>query len=121
MDTQDILYANEDREASDFVDVPRWIEQDIDAGTIAAIIQGGCDSGSYMPAVTYHTALRTMNERGEEVLEYLDYVYGEVPNIPDGIGWAGLACYFLSAAVEVWAYTVADEIAECLLEEDEAA
>jgi len=33
--------------------IPQWIEQDITPSTVAAILQGGCESGAYMPAVTY--------------------------------------------------------------------
>ena len=35
------------------IEIPRWIEQDISPQDVAAIVQGGCESGAYMPAVTY--------------------------------------------------------------------
>ena len=35
------------------IDVPGWIDQDITPADVAAIVQGGCASGAYMPAVTY--------------------------------------------------------------------
>jgi len=69
----DLLW-NTDQPVTDFnIDVPAWIEQDITCTDIAAIIQGGCESGAYMPAVTYRTALDTMSEHGEDVI---DYIYG---------------------------------------------
>ena len=51
--------------------VPNWIEQDITHADIAAIVQGGCASGAYMPAVTYATAAAVMAEHGDDVLQYL--------------------------------------------------
>ena len=82
------------------INIPQWIDQDITPNDIAAILQGGCESGAYMPAVTYHTARETMNEHGDDVLDYLEEFY--VPELPKGISWSGIACHFLSAAVECW-------------------
>ena len=49
-----ILWDNSDVEIQSLgIDVPRWIEQDIDCGMVASVLQGGCASGAYMPAVTY--------------------------------------------------------------------
>jgi len=56
------------------IDVPEWIDQDISPSTVAAIVQGGCDSGAYMPAVTCSEALETMNEHGDDVLDYIQEV-----------------------------------------------
>ena len=53
------------------VKVPRWIEQDISPSDVAAIVQGGCASGAYMPAVTYYDATQTMNEHGDDILQYI--------------------------------------------------
>ena len=85
------------------VDVPAWIEQSVSPCTVAAIVQGGCESGAYMPAVTYVQALETMNEHGDDVLQYIEDAYGELPAVPDGTSWAGRACFYLSVAVELWA------------------
>jgi hypothetical protein len=41
--------------------VPDWVQSDISPYDVAAIVQGGCASGAYMPAVTYYTARNTMN------------------------------------------------------------
>lgn len=81
---------------------PAWITQPLSPADIAAILQGGCDSGAYMPAVTYHEALATMAEHGDSVLDYLDGLGIEWPRETSGLSWSGLACFFLSGAVEVW-------------------
>jgi hypothetical protein len=85
------------------VDVPAWIEQDICAATVASIMQGGCASGAYMPAVTYYQALQTMGEHGDDVLGYISDTLGEVPASDSADSWSGMACHYLSMAVELWA------------------
>lgn len=98
---------NEDQPVSKFdIDVPRWIDQDITTADVAAIVEGGCASGAYMPAVTYHQALATMNEHGDNVFQYIEDIYGEIPQPSadsDTISWASLACWYMSVAVETWA------------------
>lgn len=83
--------------------IPAWIEQDIDAMTIASICTGGCASGSYMPAVWYDDALRTMSQHGDDVLDYIMDYYGEIPPADKNESWSGMACFYLSTAVELWA------------------
>jgi hypothetical protein len=101
---------NYDKAIAHLVDVPAFIEQDITASQVAAIIQGGCASGAYMPAVTYHTARETMNEHGDDVLQFIeDCLGGGLYAPPKGSSWAGLAVHFLSTAVELWASGVSDE------------
>lgn len=103
MNTQEIW--NCESAVADLLDceIPAWIEQDIDAMTIASICNGGCASGSYMPAVTYWKANDTMANHGDDVLDYIVEQLGELPAIPKGESWAGMACFFLSYAVELWA------------------
>ena len=72
---------------------PAWITQPLSPADIAAILQGGCDSGAYMPAVTYHEARVTMAEHGDDVLGYLDEFGVEWPRETSGLSWSGLACY----------------------------
>lgn len=88
------------------ISVPDWIEQDIAASTIASIVQGGCASGAYMPAVTYYQALATMSEHGDDVLQFLQDYLGELPAPCSDESWSGMACHYLSAAVDYWAYGV---------------
>jgi hypothetical protein len=96
------------------LDVPAWISDDISPYDVAAICQGGCASGAYMPAVTYSKALATMAEHGDDVLQYIDDALGELPAPPSDASWSGLAVFYLSTAVELWASS-----AEGILEEYE--
>jgi hypothetical protein len=109
-----------DRELSDFgVDVPEWVDPDITTSTIAAICEGGCESGAYMPAVTYWDAARTMSDHGDDVLSYLDSVGGLMEVDASQHSWAGLAVFFLSQAVDLWARSAAEECADALESEDD--
>ena len=86
---------------------PEWLEYPLSPADVAAINQGGCASGSFMPAVTYHKAIETMSEHGDDVLQYIEDNYGELPQPNKGeIGmysWAGMAVFYLSMAVELFA------------------
>lgn len=99
------------------IEVPDWIDQDISPSDVAAICQGGCASGAYMPAVTYYQALKTMNDHGDEILEYIEEMDLDLPSVK-GQSWGQMACTYVSTAVELWAYSVESEL-ESL--EDEAA
>lgn len=90
--------------------VPDWINQGISPADVAAIVQGGCASGAYMPAVVYFEALATMADHGDDVLQYLQDNYGELPRPRDDESWSGMACFYLSAAVELWASSAAAEL-----------
>lgn len=111
--TNSILWNHDTAVAELGLTVPAWIEQTITAYDVAAITQGGCASGAYMPAVTYHTAKETMNEHGDDVLQYIEDTMGELPDVT-GESWAGMACKYLSAAVELWASSIEDELADTL-------
>ena len=82
--------------------IPNWINSDLSPNGVAAINQGGCDSGAYMPACEYYTAGQTMSEHGDDVLQYLEDTTGELPIPPNDISWSQLACFYLSRAVETW-------------------
>ena len=93
------------------IEVPGWIEQDISPQDVAAIVQGGCESGAYMPAVTYHKALETMSSYGDDILDYLENVMGAIPEPADkSISWSARACYYVSVAVEIWSLAAHDEL-----------
>ena len=102
------------------LDVPGWIDQTISPNEIAAIVQGGCASGAYMPAVTYHIARETMNEHGDDVLQFIEDSLGELPSVPTGESWSGIACFYLSCAVETWANGAHEQLLEWEPFEDEA-
>lgn len=99
--------------------IPEWIDADISPADVAAIVQGGCASGAYMPAVTYHTAAKTMEWSGDDVLQYIEDALGELPSV-SGQGWSQMACTYLSCAVELWACSVESEL-EAFEPEAEAA
>lgn len=104
---------NDENPVSEYeIDVPSWIEQDISAYDIAAIVQGGCASGAYMPAVTYHQANQTMAEWGDNVLQYIQDTLDELPEIPSDSSWSGIAVLYLSTAVELWSSSVYDQLEE---------
>ena len=101
--------------------VPQWIDQEITPSTVAAILQGGCESGSYMPAVTYYQADKTMSEYGDNVLEYIEESLGEIPQPKNAISWSGMAVFYLSTAVELWASGIEQMLIEGLPEEEKHA
>lgn len=96
---------------------PDWITEDLTGQNIAAICQGGCASGAYMPAVTYAEANDTMCRHGDAVLDYIQDQLGEMPTPPDGESWQGMACFYLSYAVELWACDVMAQLEELELED----
>ena len=68
-----------------------------------------------MPAVTYWQALETMNQEGDDVLQYVEDTYGELPPLPvSPWGWGGVAVQYLSLAVELWASSVEDKVRAAL-------
>ena len=108
------LWDNEEPIETLGVSQPLWVEYGLSPNDIVAIYQGGCASGAYMPAVTYHKALNTMHEYGNDVLEYLEDSLGKIPQPVAGSSWPGIAVFYLSMAVELFAANVIDEIDEIL-------
>ena len=82
---------------------PEWITEPLSPNDLAAINQSGCCSGAYMPACEYHSALMTMAVHGDDVLQFLEDVTGELPTPPNDVCWSGLAVHYLSKAVELFA------------------
>ena len=108
------LWDHEEVLVSEYVDVPPWIEEDISVYDIAAIVQGGCASGAYMPAVTYYQASKTMSEHGDAVLDYIMEHGMEVSFDINEDSWDGFACKVLSLAVDLWACTIEEELIELI-------
>lgn len=96
------------------IDIPAWMDQDIALTDIDAIYEGGCASGAYMPAVTYWQARETMSAHGDDVLTFIEDQYGDLPAVPRGESWSGIAVFYLSIAVELWASSVRDEVRAAL-------
>lgn len=88
------------------IEFPAWIEE-ISPCQIASVNQGGCASGAYMPAVTYSSAIQTMSEHGDNVLQFLAD-HDSMPAIHSAISWSGIACLYLATAVELWCSMHAD-------------
>lgn len=95
---------NDERELNDLgFAVPAWIEQDITPNQCMAIEQGGCASGAYMPAVTYHTASEIMAKHGDEITAFIEEDGFPVPTYDaENDFWSGYCCKVLSTAVELW-------------------
>ena len=101
MEFEDAMW-NDERVVAD---VPEYVEEWVTYSTVMAIYQGGCASGSYMPAVKYRDALDTMALHGDEVVDALrdsGCFLEEFFLIDDDTSYAGFACRLLSAAVELW-------------------
>lgn len=102
-DLRDFLEAVQDQ--------PYWLISmgEIDSiSEIQAIIQGGCASGACMPAVTHRTALDTMTDHGNDILDFIESELGGrlAPN--SGESWSGMAVFYCSYAVELWCSQFAD-------------
>ncbi len=110
--TEEQIWNNENPVNDLDIDVPEWIDKDISPSDIAAIVQGGCSSGAYMPAVTYYDALRTMRVDGDNVLQYIQDNLGELPKPDNNESWSGMAVFYLSFAVEMWASSAHEQLEE---------
>lgn len=95
---------------SNYYVIPPWIDKDIEWSTVIELQNHGCDTGIYMPAVTYHEALATINQYHREIFDFLDDYLDEI-ELPTG-SWPTIAVYILSIAVELWAERLWDEMSE---------
>lgn len=89
-----------------WLDMPDWVDHTRICCTddLVAVVQGGCASGVYMPAVTYHIARDIMAGHGDAVLTYLEehgYMKPEFAP-PSDSSWSGVSAHYLSMAVELW-------------------
>lgn len=75
---------------------------------IQAILQGGCASGAYMPAVTYSTSLECMAQCSDSVEKQLAEMDLEFSFNPANDSFSGFCVDLCSAAVEAWCYQFAD-------------
>lgn len=108
--TYDICDRDEIEVSALGLDVPAWISQDVTTYDVAAISHGGCASGAYMPAVMYREARETMDEHGDDVLQFIEDHADELPAPARGESWSGVAVHYLSAAVELWAHLTLDQL-----------
>ena len=69
---------------------------------LQAIEQGGCESGAYMPAVTYYTAKNIMVEYHSEIENIVSDVVDHFMFNPAIDGFDGFCVEIVSIAVECW-------------------
>ena len=69
---------------------------------ISAILHGGCASGAYMPAVTYHTAKACLFEMHDSIEDWAGDMEIVFNPLEDSV--ASFAALLCSAAVENWCY-----------------
>ncbi len=102
----------QDSDMSDnIIESPRWMDDtEWNKESLTDLCTGGCASGCYMPAVTYYQARQTMAEHGDDVLQFIEDSYGELPQPNKGESWSGIAVHYLSLAVELWAHSALAEM-----------
>lgn len=106
---------NDEGPVADNMKVPVWIESDISWQQVCAIANTGCESGAYMPAVTYYKAQLTMGHHGDEVFDFLYHMLGEWPAIKDTT-WSQMCAHFLSKAVDLWAFEASEHYVQAFKE-----
>lgn len=61
-----------------------------------------------------------MAKHGDDVLQFIEDRLGEIPQPDEGESWSGMACFYLSFAVELWASEAENALESFEPEEDEA-
>lgn len=117
-----------DTPASELVSVPVWINyrdsetkevDSISAGQVIEVAKHGCSGGSWMPCVTYHTAMQIMSDHGDAVISYLEECgIEELTFNLDSTHWYGFASTILSMAVEYWCGSHCDLFEDKLSQEE---
>ena len=49
-----------------------------------------------------------------DLLQFIEDACGEIPKLPETTSWSGVAVFYLSAAVELWASGIHDELTEAI-------
>lgn len=96
-------------------DQPSWIKHMgviEDVSELKAILEDGCASGAYMPAVTYSTAWDTFCLYGDDIVDFLtDHYWDDVIEFDlRSETNQGFAVKLCSLAVELWVMQFADVI-----------
>ena len=81
--------------------------QPLSGTDIAAVIQGGCASGAWMPAVTYWQSAEILQKYEDEILELLAHAGVDMAMLisaeqDNRESYRDLGCKLVSAAVEIW-------------------
>ena len=96
--TEQEMCDDDDRTIKSLIgEIPDWLDVDL--------WENQCESGSFMPAVTYWSAKAAMHSWGDQILAYIEDRLGDVPAPDDKnrSSWGTLACFYVSVAVELWA------------------
>ncbi len=86
------------------IEVPEWIHEDITLHTIIQIAAIGCTEDTYPPIDSPTQCLETMEECGDQVLQYLM----DCPHTPSVLPatlnntWSGIAAMLLAEAITGW-------------------
>lgn len=74
---------------------------------LKSIKEGGCESGAYMPAVTYCTALKCMTDHYEEIESILqDHGFETFDFNLERESFSGFCVRLVSMAVELWVSSI---------------
>lgn len=115
--TSSILWEHDFPVAEILGNVPNFLNSDtfgiITPYDVAGILQGGCASGSWMPAVTYGTATGILLEHESEVLDLIEG-YGAFTFDPENESLGGFHCKLVSCGVEIWCAGVEEKLIEAL-------
>lgn len=90
--------------------LPGWLPRDVTIGQLIEVAENGAQSGYIGEVVDYCDALRTMNEHGDAVLDYLVKVGTKTTVDFERKTWGGIACTLLSGAAEHFAGRFLDRV-----------
>jgi len=79
-----------------------YMDRIVSISTMQAILQDGCASGAYMPAVEYHTAKACLFEMHDSIEDWAGDMEIVFNPLEDSV--ASFAALLCSAAVENWCY-----------------
>ena len=121
--------------AAFFYEQPEWLQSMggmADGSEIVAIykdylIGGACISSMPdIPDITGDTALKVMNEYGDDILGFIAYFLdfieeeiGEIPTTEQEEAWAGVAVWCVKKAIVLWVAEIMGEIESALIEAEE--
>ena len=112
-----------DNETTTTISIPEWIEgtqftaealndpthpdHEVQAASVKDVFLRGNWGGTYMPALEYYTAMKTMEKHGDAILEYINQSGLELPK-PDikEDSWGMICVQYVNTAFEEWASTV---------------
>ena len=85
---------------------------------IASIDEHGAGS-NFMPAQVYWSAKAALQSWEDPIFDLIQDSLGEIPAPPNHNSWRGMACFYVSLAVELWAAQAHAELLELDIEPDD--